>query len=116
MARKTIVLITNADSDVGYRRARELVADGHRVVITARHASRLSRILLGQNADHVMAIAADLTDPVQRSQMLQRADARLGRIRWILDGRTGSATALTASDNDFPMSATVEYPVLSRAS
>ena len=77
MARKTVVLITNADSDVGYRRARELVADGHRVVITARRASRLSRILLGQNADHVMAIAADLTDPVQRSQLFQRADARL---------------------------------------
>jgi NAD(P)-dependent dehydrogenase (short-subunit alcohol dehydrogenase family) len=87
-----VVLITHADSDVGYRRARDLVADGYRVVVTAEHTCRLTRILLGQNADQVMAIAADIADPIQRAQLMARAEARFGPVTWIVDGRTGSIT------------------------
>lgn len=116
MTREGVVLITDADSDAGCQRARTLVADGFRVVVTAKHASRLTRILLGQNADQVIAIAADLADPIQRSHLLERAGIRLGRIRWILDGCTGSVSALKLSDNDFPVPPTAQYPPLSRAS
>lgn len=86
MKEQPVVLITHVDSDAGYRRARELLAGGHRVVVTAGHASRLTRILLGQNADQVIAIAADLSDPQQRARLVQRTEERLGHITWIVDG------------------------------
>jgi NAD(P)-dependent dehydrogenase (short-subunit alcohol dehydrogenase family) len=92
-----VVLITHADSDAGYQRARELLASGHRVVVTAAHASRLTRILIGQNADKVVAIAADLSDPEQRARLFQRTEDRLGHIAWIVDGRTGSSRAPASS-------------------
>jgi NADP-dependent 3-hydroxy acid dehydrogenase YdfG len=92
MTREGVVLITDADSDVGYRRAREFVDDGYRVVVTAVHVARLTRILLGQNADQVMAIAADLNDPIQRSDVLKRAATRLGPVKWIVDGHTGATS------------------------
>jgi NADP-dependent 3-hydroxy acid dehydrogenase YdfG len=116
MPRNPVVLITDADSDVGLERARELVAGGYQVIATARHVSGLTRILHGQKAGQVMAIAADLTDPTQRAQLLERANLRFGRIRWILDGRTGSVSALKASDSDFQVPPAAQYPALSRAS
>ena len=90
------MLITHADSDAGYRRARELLADGLRVVVTAEHASRITRILLGQNADQVLAVAADLSDPKQYARLVERTKDRLGHITWIVDGRTGSSSELTS--------------------
>ena len=57
-----VVLLTNAGCDAGCRRARELLSRGHRVVVTARHTSRLTRILLNQNPNQVWAIAADLSE------------------------------------------------------
>jgi NAD(P)-dependent dehydrogenase (short-subunit alcohol dehydrogenase family) len=97
MKEEPVVLVTHADSDAGYRRARRLLANGHRVVVTAGHASRLTRILIGQNADQVVAIAADLSDPRQRARLVARAEDRLGRITWIVDGRTGSSRELASS-------------------
>ncbi len=92
-----VVLITHADSDTGYRCARKLLAGGHRVAITAEHASRLTRILLGQPADQVFAIAADLSDPQQYARVIQRTEDRLGRIALTVDGRTGSSGGLAFS-------------------
>jgi meso-butanediol dehydrogenase/(S,S)-butanediol dehydrogenase/diacetyl reductase len=91
-----VVVVTHADSDAGCRRARELLARGHRVVVTGAQATRLTRILIGQNADHVLAIAADLSDPRQRARLVERIEDRLGPITWIVDGRTGSSSKLTS--------------------
>ncbi|RDH79669.1 SDR family NAD(P)-dependent oxidoreductase [Mycolicibacterium moriokaense] len=89
-----VVLITHADCDEGYRQAQQLLAAGHRVVVTAEHVSRLSRVLLGHEAGRVYAIAADLADPSQRSLLLARCEARFGRVTQIIDGRTGFEEAL----------------------
>jgi NADP-dependent 3-hydroxy acid dehydrogenase YdfG len=96
MEEQPVVLITHADSDAGCRRARELLAGGHRVVVTAEHVTQLTRILLGQSADQVIAIAADLSDPRQRARLVQLTDDRLGQITWIVDGRTGYSSELAS--------------------
>jgi NADP-dependent 3-hydroxy acid dehydrogenase YdfG len=112
---EAVVLLTHADCDAGYCCARELLANGHRLVVTAHHASRLTRILLGQDPDRVMAITADLSDPVQRSKLLELAGSRFGRVQRIVNGRTGSVHALKAGDRDFCVPP-LHYPPLPKAS
>ncbi len=73
--KKDVVLITHADSDVGYYLARELLAGGNRVVAVAGCSSSLTRILLGQSASHVVAITADVDDDAQWARLLERAGA-----------------------------------------
>ncbi|MBI3216511.1 MAG: SDR family NAD(P)-dependent oxidoreductase [Mycobacterium sp.] len=83
-----VILITHADTDTGYTIARELLAAGHRVAVTARNPGSLSRILLGQKADRVIAVAADIDDAAQRAGILRRAHARFGLpVTRVIDGR-----------------------------
>lgn len=87
-------LITHADSDEGCRLAQELLAHGERVAVTAHHATSLTRILHGHNGSDVIAIAADVDDPGQFAAVVQRAEARLGRVIAVVDGRDGSRVLL----------------------
>lgn len=89
-----VVLITHADCDDGGRRALRLVAVGYRVAVTARHAGKLARLLAGQSADRVVAIAADPGDSDLLERLVSRIAARLGEVRWIVDGRTGAVTSV----------------------
>jgi hypothetical protein len=87
-----VILVTHADSDTGLAIARELLAAGHRVVVTAHHPLSLSRILLGQSAAQVIAIAADIDDAAQRDALLRTAHAKFGApITRIVDGRDRTA-------------------------
>jgi NADP-dependent 3-hydroxy acid dehydrogenase YdfG len=85
--RGDVVLVTHADTDRGYRLACRFLADGLRVVVVARHAASLTRILAGHNAAEVMAIAANVDDEGQFATVLSRAEARLGCVTTIADGR-----------------------------
>lgn len=91
LAGDDVVLIIHADCDAGYELARELLASGRRAVVTARHATSLTRVLLGTSASQVLAIAADVDDPTQRARLMQRAAERFGHIAWVLDGRQRTA-------------------------
>lgn len=81
-----VILITHADTDSGFTAARALLAAGKRVVVTARSPSSLSRILLGQQVDHVLAIAADCDDAAQLESVKRRAETRLGVVTQVIDG------------------------------
>jgi len=93
-----VVLVIHADCDTGYWRARELLASGCRVVVTARQVTALTRILLGERCSQVMAVAADVEDAAQRAQLLQRAQDHLGPLTWVVDGHSGTLTALCNND------------------
>lgn len=83
-----IIVITHADTDNGFALAGELLAAGHRIAVTARHPASLSRILLGQSADRLIAIAADIDDSAQLDGVLRRTRARFGApVTRIIDGR-----------------------------
>lgn len=88
MTTNEIILITHADTDHGFATARELLTAGYRVAVTAQHPASLSRILLGQRADRVMAIAANIDDDQHRDAVLQRVRAEFDApITRIIDGR-----------------------------
>ena len=92
-----IILITHADSDNGFAIARRLLAAGHGVVVTAHHPVALSRILLGQSADRVIAIAADFDDDAQRDDLLCSARAKFGApVTRTIDGRDPQALSPVA--------------------
>ncbi|WP_111510140.1 SDR family NAD(P)-dependent oxidoreductase [Mycobacterium kyogaense] len=91
-----VVLVVHADCDAGYELVQELLASGRRVVVTARYAVSLSRILLGKSSADVMAIAADVDEQAQRARLMQRAADRFGHIAWVVDGRSGMLTHTTS--------------------
>jgi uncharacterized protein len=71
-----VALVTGASSGIGEQFARQLVARGYRVVVTARRADRLQKLCaqLGGD-DHAIATEADLTDPDGRERLATRIDA-----------------------------------------
>jgi NADP-dependent 3-hydroxy acid dehydrogenase YdfG len=67
-----VVLVLDAGTDTGYRIARKLLSDGHRVAISGRHPAELTRIMHGYPSSRVLAIAADTEDPTQLGRLLAR--------------------------------------------
>lgn len=73
-----VVIVPNAGTTDGYRTVRALLAAGHRVVATDRHATALVRLLHDSDADRLLLLAADTTDPDQWNRVLDRATTRFG--------------------------------------
>lgn len=90
----TVVIVLDGDTEAGRRLARRKLADGHRVVVVARHAVDAVEVMHGQSADRVMVIAADVADARQWSRLTERVMARFGRIDTI---ERPSAPVLRAS-------------------
>lgn len=76
----SVVVILDGDTDAGRRLARRTLADGHRVVVVARHAGDAVEVMHGHSADRVMVIAADVADARQWRRVTERVTARFGRI------------------------------------
>jgi NAD(P)-dependent dehydrogenase (short-subunit alcohol dehydrogenase family) len=75
-----VALVINAETDAGYRTAQRLLQAGYRVVVTARHAAGLTRILHGHSASRVAAFAVDTSDSAQVQRLFRRAQDHFGRI------------------------------------
>lgn len=73
-----VVIVPNAGTTDGYRTVRALLAAGHRVVATDRHATALVRLLHDSGADRLLLLAADTTDPDQWNRVLDRTTMRFG--------------------------------------
>ncbi len=71
--------ITGASSGFGRALAEAVLEKGERAVLVARRAEALAR-LASAHADRAIAIPADLLDPEQRKQAIERAIAAFGRI------------------------------------
>jgi short subunit dehydrogenase len=75
-----VALVINAEADAGHRTAQLLLQAGYRVVVTARQAAGLTRILHGHSASRVVAFAVDTSDSAQVQRLFRRAQDRFGRI------------------------------------
>lgn len=73
-----VVLVLDAGTDEGYRRARILLRTGHRVAVSARQVTQLTRIIHGFPSSQVFAIAADTTDPAQLDRVIARVQQHFG--------------------------------------
>ncbi|MCV7422949.1 SDR family NAD(P)-dependent oxidoreductase [Mycobacterium yunnanensis] len=87
----SVVIVSDGGTDAGRRLARRKLADGHRVVVVARHACDAVEVLHGHSADQVMAIAADVSDARQWSRLVDRVTERFGRVDAVVTAQESRA-------------------------
>ncbi|HEY8707717.1 MAG TPA: SDR family NAD(P)-dependent oxidoreductase [Burkholderiaceae bacterium] len=83
MPRYENVLVTGASRGLGAALVRELLARGHRVVLTARSAAELAQAadaLHAQHGERVGWIAADLADPAAARALVAQVEQRFGAL------------------------------------
>lgn len=97
--RDRVYVVTGAGRGLGRATAAALVAEGARVVVSARSADALAAVVSDLGADHVAVVAGDNADPATAQRLATGAAGRWGR----LDGAlisvggpgTGPVTAIT---------------------
>ncbi|MGW6710244.1 SDR family oxidoreductase [Streptomyces sp. NPDC054956] len=94
-----VYVVTGATRGLGYASARELTADGAKVVLTGRDAERAgaAAAALGPNA---VGVAADNSDPQTPARLIQAARERFGRFDGVLVSVGGPTPGLAADNTD----------------
>lgn len=87
-----VVLIMNADTESGYQLARALLRSGCRVAVTGRYVAGLAKIMHGYNSSRIIAIAAEVADPSQLHQLVDKVEQRFGRCIDAVIRPNGAAT------------------------
>lgn len=100
-------VVTGATRGLGYASARELTADGAKVVVTGRDAARATEAAatLGPNA---VGVAADNADPTAAATLIATAKERFGRFDGILISVGGPAPGAAADNTDEQWAAAFE--------
>ncbi|MDG4831896.1 SDR family oxidoreductase [Solwaraspora sp. WMMD1047] len=95
-----VYLLTGASKGLGLATARCLVADGARVIISARDADRVDAVVEELGADRAAGLAADLTDPETPQRLVDAARDRFGRLDGALISVGGPPPGTAASVGD----------------
>ncbi|MFB7465416.1 SDR family oxidoreductase [Streptomyces sp. NPDC056224] len=100
-------IVTGATRGLGLASARELTAEGAKVVLTGRDEKRAADAAasLGPNA---VGVAADNSDPEVAGRLVETARERFGRLDGILISVGGPAPGLAADNTDEQWSAAFE--------
>ncbi|MCX4777525.1 SDR family oxidoreductase [Streptomyces sp. NBC_01264] len=102
-----VYIVTGATRGLGFASARELTADGAKVMLTGRDAARAEAAAkaLGPNA---VGVAADNSDPGAASRLVAAAREHFGRLDGILISVGGPAPGSAADNTDAQWSAAFE--------
>ncbi|MER5778416.1 SDR family oxidoreductase [Streptomyces sp. NPDC002039] len=102
-----VYVVTGATRGLGFASARELTADGAKVVLTGRDAGRAAEAAasLGPNA---VGVAADNADPAAAARLVAEARERFGRLDGILISVGGPAPGTAADNTDEQWAAAFE--------
>ncbi|TDU78909.1 SDR family oxidoreductase [Streptomyces sp. KS 21] len=102
-----VYVVTGATRGLGFASARELAADGAKVIVTGRDAARAAEAAasLGPNA---VGVAADNADPQAAAALVATAKERFGRLDGILISVGGPAPGSAASNTDEQWAAAFE--------
>jgi 3-oxoacyl-[acyl-carrier protein] reductase len=99
-----VYVLTGASRGLGFATAECLVADGARVVISARHSDRVAEAVqrLG-GPDRAAGVVADITDPQTAERLVAEARDRFGRLDGALISVGGPprGTAAQVGDDDW---------------
>lgn len=100
-ASDTVALVTGASKGIGYACAAALSACGAKVAIAARSADELERARdeLAKQGGTVEAFSADLGDPKQATDLVQRVESKMGPIG-VLVSSAGAAKRFTVDELD----------------
>ncbi len=94
-----VVLITGASMGIGEALARAYAAEGARVVLAARSEERLQRLAGELPPGRTLALRADVTEPRQITELVDRALQHFGRVD-ILVNNAGMGLFSTLADMD----------------
>ncbi|MEU9799978.1 SDR family oxidoreductase [Streptomyces sp. NPDC051000] len=102
-----VYVVTGATRGLGFASARELTADGAKVVLTGRDAGRAAEAAasLGPNA---VGVAADNADPAAAARLVAEARERFGRLDGVLISVGGPAPGTAADNTDEQWAAAFE--------
>ncbi|MFB7052848.1 SDR family oxidoreductase [Streptomyces vinaceus] len=102
-----VYVVTGATRGLGFASARELAADGAKVIVTGRDAARAAEAAasLGPNA---VGVGADNADPQAAAALVATAKERFGRLDGILISVGGPAPGSAASNTDEQWAAAFE--------
>lgn len=102
-----VYIVTGATRGLGFAAARELTADGARVVVTGRDEQRAAdaAAVLGPGA---VAVAADNSDPAAAGRLIATARERFGRLDGILISVGGPAPGSALDNTDEQWTAAFE--------
>ena len=78
--RDRVYLVTGGSTGLGFATARALVADGARVVLSAREPARLAQAAAELGSDLVHAVPADNADAETPARLIAAARDRFGRL------------------------------------
>jgi len=76
--------ITGCSTGFGYELARQVIAKGDRVVVTARDKARVADLVAGHD-ETALAVDLDVTDQAQIDAAVAAAEARFGRIDFLVN-------------------------------
>ncbi|MEV7442121.1 SDR family oxidoreductase [Streptomyces sp. NPDC091204] len=102
-----VYIVTGATRGLGFASARELTADGAKVLVTGRDEKRAADAAaeLGPNA---VGVAADNSDPAVAGRLVATARERFGRLDGILISVGGPAPGFAADNTDEQWAAAFE--------
>ncbi|AXE25845.1 oxidoreductase [Streptomyces globosus] len=102
-----VYIVTGATRGLGLAAARELAADGAKVVLTGRDPERAAAAAAGLGANAV-GVGADNADPQSAARLVAAAKAHFGRLDGILISVGGPAPGRTADNTDEQWTAAFE--------
>ncbi len=103
---RTVVVTASADTGIGFATARRCAEEGSRIVISDRHERRLAEAaesLTEVAGGPPLAIACDVTDPVQVENLFARVIEEYGSFDVVINnaGLGGTANVLDMTDEQW---------------
>ncbi|MCX4694065.1 SDR family oxidoreductase [Streptomyces sp. NBC_01408] len=102
-----VYIVTGATRGLGFAAARELTADGAKVVVTGRDEKRAADAAAALGP-HAVGVAADNADPAAAGRLVAAARERFGRLDGILISVGGPPPGLAADNTDEQWTAAFE--------
>ena len=97
-----VALVTGASAGIGKASALALLAEGYRVVFTARRLDMLEKAVAESGAaDRALAVAADVSDPASVAALFAKTREKFGRLDVLFNNAGMGAPATPREDLPF---------------